>query len=251
MMKNIRTIIWGAAGLLLFPVLLTAESPDEIAEKVIQKMDDIQRFDTLYSEGSLSTTDRFGKKESRYRAWSRGGESFLIEFTNAEEKGQKILRVDDELYLFYPDAEDIIPMHGSALKQSMFGDISYEDITKGRSILDKYKVEMIGGETVDAADCWVIGMTAKGRDVPYFRQVVKVGKDDYILRSAEYYARSGKLLKTLEVTDMQSFEDGRVLLTGMVLKDQLRRGSRTEMRLSKVEINPPLDDELFSLQSLY
>jgi outer membrane lipoprotein-sorting protein len=221
------------------------------AEAVIQKMDELQTFDTMYNEGTMITEDRFGEKKSTYKAWSRGSTDFLIEFTNVEERGQKILRVDDELYLFYPDAEDIIPMHGSALKQSMFGDISYEDITEGRNTLDKYDVEMIGSEMVDGEDCWVIEMIATSKDVPYPKQVVKVGKADYVLREAEYYARSGRVLKIVDVTSIEIFNDGRVMVTGMVLEDQLRRGSSTSMTIEKLEVDPNLDDSLFSLRSLY
>jgi outer membrane lipoprotein-sorting protein len=221
------------------------------AEAVIQKMDELQTFDTMYNEGTMITEDRFGEKRSTYKAWSRGSTDFLIEFTNVEERGQKILRVDDELYLFYPDAEDIIPMHGAALKQSMFGDISYEDITEGRNTLDKYDVEMIGSEMVDGEDCWVIEMIAISKDVPYPKQIVKVGKADYVLREAEYYARSGRILKIVDVTSIEIFNDGRMMVTGMVMEDQLRRGSSTSMTIEKIEVDPRLDDSLFSLRSLY
>ena len=221
------------------------------AEEVIQKMDELQTFNTMYNEGTMITEDRFGEKKSTYKAWSKGSTDFLIEFTNVEERGQKILRVDDELYLFYPDAEDIIPMHGAALKQSMFGDISYEDITEGRNTLDKYDVEMIGSEMVDGEDCWVIEMIATSKDVPYPKQIVKVGKADYVLREAEYYARSGRILKIVDVTSIEIFNDGRVMVTGMVLEDQLRRGSSTSMTIEKIEVDPRLDDSLFSLRSLY
>ncbi|MDF1567395.1 MAG: outer membrane lipoprotein-sorting protein [Spirochaetaceae bacterium] len=221
------------------------------AEGVINKMDELQTFDTMYAEGTMITVDRFGEKRSTYKSWSRGSEDFLIEFTNIEEKGQKVLRVDEELYLFYPDAEDIIPMHGAALKQSMFGDISYEDITEGSNTLDKYDVEMMGSEFVKGVDCWVIEMIATSRNVPYPKQVVKVGKDDYVLREAEYYARSGRLLKTVDVVESRVFDDGRIILTEMVMEDQLRRGSSTTMRIDTLEIDPDLDDDLFSLRSLY
>ena len=221
------------------------------AEEIITKMDEMQMFDTMYAEGTMITRDRFGEKRSTYKSWSRGSEDFLIEFTNVEERGQKILKVDDELYLFYPDAEDIIPMHGAALKQSMFGDISYEDITEGANTLDKYDVEMLGSEVVEGGDCWVIEMIATSKDVPYPKQIVKVGKSDYILKEGEYYARSGKLLKTVEVTGVREFDDGRILMTGMVLEDQLRRGSSTSMRVDNTEIDPELDDALFSLRSLF
>jgi hypothetical protein len=159
--------------------------------------------------------------------------------------------VDDELYLFYPDAEDIIPMHGAALKQSMFGDISYEDITEGRNTLDKYDVKILGSERIDGEDTWAIEMIAVSRDVPYPKQVVKVGKADYVLREAEYYARSGRLLKVVDVLEIESFQDGRVMITEMILEDQLRRGSSTRMKIDALEIDPRLDEEIFSFRSLY
>lgn len=239
---------------LILVITLTAIAVNafsQTAEEVIRKMDELQTFDTMYSEGTMITEDRFGEKRSTYKAWSRGSQDFLIEFTNVEERGQKILRVDDELYLFYPDAEDIIPMHGAALKQSMFGDISYEDITEGRNTLDKYDVEMIGSEIVDGEDCWVIEMIATSRDVPYPKQIVKVGKEDYVLREAEYYARSGRLLKIVDVIKVETFGDGRLMITEMVMADQLRRGSSTRMRIDTLEIDPRLNDDLFSLRSLY
>ena len=221
------------------------------AEDIIRKMDEMQTFETLYSEGTMISVDRFGEKRSTYNAWSRGSKDFLIEFTNVEERGQKLLRVEDELYLFYPDAEDIIPMHGAALKQSLFGDVSYEDITEGKNTLDKYNVSMKGSQNVDGVDCWVIEMIATSRDVPYPKQIIKVGKADNVLRAAEYYARSGRLLKIADVKSFRKFDDGRVLITEMELADQLRRGSSTRMRIDTLEINPELDGDVFSLRSLY
>ncbi len=221
------------------------------AEEIIRKMDEMQTFETLYSEGTMISVDRFGEKRSTYNAWSRGSTDFLIEFTNVEERGQKLLRVEDELYLFYPDAEDIIPMHGAALKQSLFGDVSYEDITEGKNTLDKYKVSIKGSRNVDGVDCWVIEMIATSRDVPYPKQIIQVGKVDNVLRAAEYYARSGRLLKIADVKSFREFDDGHVLITEMELADQLRRGSSTRMRIDTVEVNPDLDDDVFSLRSLY
>ncbi|RLW68328.1 MAG: hypothetical protein B6D68_03860 [spirochete symbiont of Stewartia floridana] len=221
------------------------------AEDIIRKLDEMQTFEMLYSEGTMISEDRFGEKVSSYRAWSRGGQDFLIEFTNLEERGQKILRVGDELYLFYPDAEDIIPMHGSALKQSLFGDVSYEDITEGRNTLDKYDVSMKGSRNVGGVDCWLIEMIAASKKVPYPKQIIMVGKSDNILRAAEYYARSGRLLKIADVKSFRKFDDGRILITEIELADQLRRGSSTLMRVDKVDINPKFEDRLFSLRSLY
>ena len=242
----LRTIMTGLIGMAAASSLFA-----QSAEDIIRRMDEMQTFETLYSEGTMISVDRFGEKRSTYNAWSRGSKDFLIEFTNVEERGQKLLRVEDELYLFYPDAEDIIPMHGAALKQSLFGDVSYEDITEGKNTLDKYNVSMKGSQNVDGVDCWVIEMIATSRDVPYPKQIIKVGKADNVLRAAEYYARSGRLLKIADVKSFRKFDDGRVLITEMELADQLRRGSSTRMRIDTLEINPELDGDVFSLRSLY
>ncbi|OQX29610.1 MAG: hypothetical protein B0D92_02780 [Spirochaeta sp. LUC14_002_19_P3] len=239
-------------NLILFALLmLAAMAGAQSAEDIVRELDRMQTFDRLYTEGTMISTDRFGEKRSTYRAWSRGARDFLIEFTNVEERGQKVLRVDDELYLFYPDAEDIIPMHGSALKQSLFGDVSYEDITEGRNTLDKYDVGLMGSEDVKGLDCWKIEMTATSRDVPYPRQVLYVSKQDNILRAAEYYARSGRLLKLVDVKKVEMFAGGRIMLTEVEMQDELRRGSSTVMRIDKVNVEPVLRDDLFSLRSLY
>ena len=236
-----------SAALLMAATTLSAQS----AEDIVRRMDASQTFDTLYVEGSMTTVDRFGEKSSSYNSWSRGSSDFLIEFTNVEERGQKVLRVGDELFLFYPDAEDIIPMHGAALKQSLFGDVSYEDITEDKDTLSQYDVKLLGTETLDGTECWVIEMIAVSRDVPYPKQIIKVGQEDEVLRAAEYYARSGRLLKTVTVNEIERFDDGRYVITKMVMEDQLRRGSSTEMVVKDVKIDPPLDEALFSFDALF
>jgi phosphate acetyltransferase len=131
--------------LLLLPSLLFALTADEI----IGEMDRLSTFETTYLTGSIQTTDRFGTKTSRFNSWSQGKKDSLIEFTSAAERGQKILRTEGSLYLFYPDAEQLIRMQGAALRQSMLGsDISYEDMTEEKTTLDNY----------EAADAMVAGV---------------------------------------------------------------------------------------------
>ena len=242
-------VSWLAMALFLTSILAVY---GQTAESIVRKMDDMQSFNALYSEGEMISTDRFGVKKSSFRTWSRNkSREMLLEFTNVEERGQKILKIDSELYLFYPDAEDIIPMEGSALKQSMFGDVSYEDVADNYDTLDRYSARITGSINHNGADCWKIELIAKTRKVAYPKQVLVVGKDDLILRAAEYYAKSGRLLKTLNVLSHRIFPDGKVLLTEMELEDRIRRNSKTLMHITHIDPNPEVNDRLFSLQSLY
>lgn len=221
----------------------------ETAEDIIKKMDAKTQYDTARVSGVMINNDRLGRKTSSFVSWSRGSQDFLIEFTSVEESGQKVLRVDDTVYLYYPDAEELIPMYGAALKQSMFGDISYEDMTEGTDTLDKYDVKLAGSETIDGIDCYVIDMTAKSKKVPYPKQKAWISKEEYITWKAQMFSKSGKLLKEMFVKEVKEV-NGIVFTAHMILEDKLKRNTSTEMMMKEVELDLPLDDDLFSLDSL-
>lgn len=233
-------------SLLFSTVLLSAQS----AEDIIRTMDEQQFFESLKTTGSMITNDRFGTKKVDYISWSEGNDNFIIEFTSAAELGQKILRTSDELFLYYPDAEEIIRLQGAALRQSMMGsDISYEDMTEGNNTLSKYDVELVRSEIVDGQDCFVIEMTAKTRKVPYPKQTLWVVKDTYVVEQVQYFSKSGKLLKEMRVLDVREFQ-GKVVISRMVLEDKLKKNSSTEMVIDTIVANPDLGSGFFSLDQL-
>src|SRR5690554_3383520 len=120
------------------------------SDEIVQKVDAIETFEHTYAEGTIISQDRFGQKKSTFKSWSEGEYNSLIEFTSAAEKGQKILRTKNDLYLFYPDAETIIRLHGSALRQTVLGsDISYEDLSSISDTLNNYTTELLKEEVIE------------------------------------------------------------------------------------------------------
>ena len=234
----------------LFIILPVISVHAESAEDIIEKMDDLQTFRTMKSTGKIISHDRFGTKISEFINISRGKTEFLIEFTSLEERGQKILRTPDELFLFYPDAEEIIRLQGAALRQSMLGsDISYEDMTEGTNTLSRYNVVLTGEESIEGNMCHIIQMDAKKKKTAYPRQIVWVDKVKYVPRKVEYYSRSGKLLKTMELVDFAE-EKGKIILTSMIIRDKLKKTSSTELLIETYKLNPPVHPATFTLEEL-
>ncbi len=66
MSKRIIMVLLGLT-ILFLPVSLFAIT----AEEIVREMDAQATFETSYSTGSIKTTDRFGTKESTFKAWSR------------------------------------------------------------------------------------------------------------------------------------------------------------------------------------
>jgi hypothetical protein len=92
-------------------------------------------------------------------------------------------------------------------------------------------------------------MKARTRRVPYPRQTVWLDRDDYVPRRARYFSKSGKLLKEMRVLEIREME-GRLVISGMVLEDKLKKNSSTELRLDRLEADPDLGRDFFSLDQL-
>lgn len=232
--------------ILLVPAALFGLSPEEI----VRRSDDMQIFETSRSVGEMRISDRFGEKVSTFNAWSRGQDESLLEFTSTAERGQKILRTEDELYIFYPDAEELIRMQGSALRQSLLGsDISYEDMTGGNDRVSQYDVELESEERVGGRDCYVLFLTANTRTVPYPKERVWIDKESFLVVKGEYFTKSGRLLKEMEVLDSMML-DGREIPIETRISDKMKRDSETIMAIEDIEVNVRLDASLFSLDEL-
>ncbi len=220
------------------------------AEDIVRAMDEVETFEHSYSEGEIVTTDRFGQKRSTFKAWSQGQYDSLIEFTSVAERGQKVLRTSGELYLFYPDAEELIRLQGAALRQSMLGsDISYEDMTGERNTLANYTAKLLGTEQIDGRECHVLELTAKTRTVAYPMQKLWVDTETFMVWKGEFSTQSGRLLKEMMVQETMEVE-GRTLPKVSTISDAMKRNSSTEMRIHHLDISVAVDPAIFTLQNL-
>jgi outer membrane lipoprotein-sorting protein len=222
----------------------------QTADEIITRMERNIVFDTARSVGSMTVRDRFGARKSTFVSYARGDDTMLIEFTSAEERGMKILRTKDEIYLYYPDAAELIRLQGAALRDAVLGsDMSYDDMTGGKSLLQSYRAALEGTESVDGHACYRVSLEATRRDVPYYKQTLWVDKDLLIFRKAQKFARSGRLLKEVQVIEIRRVAD-RNVVTRMILRDSLRRDSSTEFDIGELEIDRPLPPGIFSLGEL-
>lgn len=237
--------------LIAFLIFIAAGLFAITAEEIIEKMELNLVYDTAIVEGRMVINDRFGTRTSTYISYTEGEEKSLLEFTNIEDAGQKILRLKDEIYLYYPDAEETIRLQGAALRQAVMGsDFSYEDMTGDKGILDSYAVTLDGEGTVDGFPCYILTLTAKTRDVPYQKEIMWVDKELFIYRQVHKLAKSGKVLKEMKVTDLIKV-DGLYIPSRLIMVDKLKRNSSTEFYMDSIELGVDLPVDIFTLGELW
>ena len=229
------------AGILFMP--LTEPDPKEILAKMDANM---------LSHSRIVTAEMiiYGKRKDRViesKSYSRGdSDSFTEYLSPAREKGTKMLKLEDQLWIFSPQSERTIKISGHLLKQSVMGsDLSYEDMMENRSLLELYAVEIIGSEIVDERTCWIMELTAKVEDVTYAKRKMWVDQERFVALKEELYAKSGTLLKKTTMREVKKIE-GRWFPTKMNYKDMLNEGKGTDFVIKEIQFDPEIPEYMFT-----
>jgi outer membrane lipoprotein-sorting protein len=202
----------------------------------------------------LSAMTIHGRRDSRSissKSWIQGKDKAFTEYlAPAREKGIKMLKLGDQLWTYSPDADRTISISGHMLRQSVMGsDLSYEDMLEDRELQTIYNARVVGEETVLERPCWVLELTSKGEEVAYYSRKVWVDKERFVVLKEEMYAKSNKLLKTLEVKSVIRIQ-GRWVQNFLVFKDVLKGGDGTEFKITAIEFEAAIPEYIFSKASL-
>jgi outer membrane lipoprotein-sorting protein len=238
-----------AVILFLIPTMLWAREPTgkEILERIDKNM-------ASKSAITVSKMVIHGTRQTRTieaKTWGIGDEKAFTEYlAPAREKGTKMLKLEDKLWIYSPGSDRTIQISGHMLRQSLMGsDLSYEDMMENSELLEDYDAGVIGSETVDERDCWILELQAKTAEVNYQLRKIWVDKVRYIPLKEELYAKSGKLLKRMELFEITKIEN-RWYPRKIIFKDMLKRGDGTEFIIDDIKFDQPIPEYIFSKASL-
>lgn len=232
--------------LLTTSVLVAQPTGKEILDRIDANMSSESRYVKSKMVIHGPRTSRTVESES----WSEGESSLTEYLAPAREKGTKMLKLEDKLWIFSPSTDRTIQISGHMLRQSVMGsDLSYEDMMDDPNLTEKYDAVVVGSETFDETDCWIVEMTAKTEDVAYQMRKLWVDKSRYIPLKEELYAKSGKLLKKTVLTDITK-HGSRWYPGKITFKDMLKKGAGTEFIVDEILFNVEIPEHLLSKASL-
>ena len=222
-------------------------SGDEILKRVDQNM---------FSEKKilLSRMVIHGRRETRTvesKSWQRGTNESYTEFlAPAREKGTKMLKLKDMLWEFSPSTDRTIMISGHMLRQSVMGsDLSYEDMMEDPHLPNLYSATIATSEVLNGRECWVLDLKAKKEDIAYDHRRAWVDKERYVVLRENLYAKSGKLLKSVDVREVMRVQS-HWLAKSVLYKDVLKEGEGTEFHIDSVTLDADIPDYIFSKAAL-
>ena len=235
---------------ILFSSLMTITATELTAEEIINKRDDNEYIESIKAESEMIIVSG-GRSITKTMLILGDKKNALVEFTNPGDRGTKFLKREDDLWMFFPDAEEIIKISGHMLNQGMMGsDFSYQDIMESDKLTDLYDFKILKEEVLGGRQCYVLeGVAKEGVKVSYYRRVSWIDKERFIGLKEELYAQSGRLLKETITNEVKEIE-GRWLPVDSVMENKLRKNTYTGFKITQIEFNPEIPEGTFTLQNL-
>lgn len=169
-----------------------------------------------------------------------------IEFLQpASEKGRKVLRVGNKMWMFLPDLGK--PIVISARQSFLGSSFSNGDMLRTDLVAD-YLPSLLREEELPAGKAWLLELRARSPEVSYDRILMWVEKGSMRPLRQEFFTLSGKRIKTISYSKPSKLS-GVEINTVMEVVSDLNPHEQTKMTISALSTNQKLTAALFQKDS--
>lgn len=221
------------------------------AESILSAIDKNMTSQTTKSTTRMVIHAKRSSRTVESVNYSQGSDRFFTEYlAPPRDKGTKMLKAGDNLWIYDPGTDRTIQISGNMLKQSVMGsDLSYEDFMEASKLQEDYSATLDGSSTLGGRDCWVLTLTAKRSGLAYHSAKIHVDKARFVILSEYLYAKSGKLLKSITFGDVKKV-GYRWYPHHIVFKDELKSGGGTEYFVDNVQFDIGIPASTFTKAKL-
>src|SRR5512139_2106365 len=240
---------WAWAIMLLLGLSAWPASAEEAVEGNMLAREMLLRADRIrFPDGgfqvdvTITTTQPQSEPDVRaYRILSKGNSQTLVQTTApAVDRNQILLMRDRDLWAFLPNLSQPIRL---PLSQRLTGQVANGDLARANFAGD-YEPKLLRKEKIDGETYNVLQLDAVDNWVTYRRVLYWVNAKNYRPFKAEFYALSGRLLKTALYQEFRNLS-GETRPTRLVVEDALRRGNRSILEYSNM-VERDLPDKIFT-----
>jgi len=241
-MKNLITLL---------PVFFMASVFGQDGNDILKRVEANMSSENRVFESTMIIHGTRSSRTITSVTYSAGEEKSFTEYLSPpREQGTKILKLENQLWIYSPSTDRTIQISGHMLRQSVMGsDLSYEDMMDDRKLSEMYNAINTGTETVDGRKTWILDMTAKTDNVAYYKCKMWIDTERYIPLREELFAKSGQMLKQTNLSEVKQIE-GRWFPLKVVYKDLLKKGKGTEFIINSIKFDQPIPEYIFTKAAL-
>lgn len=232
------------------------------ARQIMQRVDERPRGQDQVSSATWRLVNKSGRERVRetrlYRLDPPGEEEvrskWLVVFDTPRDIRDTALLIwsaaepeaADHQWLYLPGLRKVKRVATGDRGASFMGtDFAFDDLTE--RAVDEDAHTLLRTEEVNGSLQHVIESVPRDENSPYSRRIQWVDAETWTVRRIEFYARNGRLEKTLEA-EWQAVDD--VWAWKRLEMANLRTGHRTVVEVDEVETDTGLGDDIFSENAL-
>jgi outer membrane lipoprotein-sorting protein len=233
------------AFLMLVSLPFAARAGEPTVESLLRRYDEVmtpRTFDALmtmvaHRQDDTTRSYKFRimkSNDDKVRTWF---------FEPASAKGQEMLRVGDNMWVYMPNLKRALRM---ASRESFQGG----DFNNGDILRVNYSADY-SGKLVPSDDdkLWTLDLTAKTKEASYERIKLWMTKDRQMPVRAEYYAASGKLLRSAKFEDVKNFH-GMERPARITMRNELAQKRFSEIDTLDMKLNVDVPEQKFVFDDL-
>jgi outer membrane lipoprotein-sorting protein len=227
------------------PATAASDTPSDtdVARQLVARADHIRFPEQGFQvDVAITTTEPDTDPEERaYRILSKGNSRTLVQTTAPPiDRNQILLMRDQDLWAFLPNLSQPIRL---PLSQRLTGEVANGDLARANFAGD-YVPTIAREENIDGDAYAVLQLDATEQWVTYRRVMYWVNAKSAHPRKAEFYAVSGRLLKTCRYEDFKTL-GGALRPTRLVIEDALRSGRQSVLVYDHMVLRD-LPDKIFT-----
>jgi outer membrane lipoprotein-sorting protein len=230
------------------------EIPQNDAKKIVEKIDELYRAKSSYSEIKMSIITPHWERTLQMKVWTEGMEKTFIRITHPpKEEMVGTLRIGNEMWNYLPKTNKVIKIPPSMMMSSWMGsDFTNDDLVKEITFVNDFYFQMTGQQESAKGFqdlLYVKCIPKEGRPIVWGKVIIGVRKEDYLPVIEEYYDEKGKIMRLMNFKDIRLFGDKK-LPAVMEIIPQNKEGNKTVLEYIDLDFNVKVDENIFSLRNL-
>ncbi|MGM0508443.1 MAG: outer membrane lipoprotein-sorting protein [Fusobacteriota bacterium] len=227
---------------ILINISIFALSPQEMVEKSDEYRSTGNSFEMVMELKSYKNNEL--KDWSKMRGYIKNKGSMILFLEPKKMKNRKILTVENNMWIFFPRTRKPVRIMPA---QRLMGEVSNGDVASVR-YSDDYKAELIGETEIKGKKCRELLLQAKENGKTYKKIKYWVEKETFIPVKAEFFATSGKHLKTAFFDKLVNFENKKIL-SELKIYDAVKKDTYSIIKYKEMK-NSSIPDKYFNKEYL-
>ncbi|MDG1206666.1 MAG: outer membrane lipoprotein-sorting protein [Pseudomonadales bacterium] len=231
--------------LLFLPLMAVA---DRDAKSLIDEMEALYRGESSKATMTMKVETPQYSRTMQMESSSVGQQDAFIRILSPKkDRGISTLKLDQEMWNFFPKINKVIKVPPSMMMGSWMGsDFTNDDLVKQTTLTEEYDLKLI-----ETATQYSITLLPREQTVTVWGRIdYIVNKEHLVPVSQSFYDDDGIMIRKMVFSEVKDF-GGRLMPSVMEMIPLNKEGHRTIIVYDNLEFDPPdVDKSIFTLRHL-